>query len=328
MATVFSGIQPTGAIHLGNYVGAVSNWVRLQDEFPCYFSIVDYHAITIPYDPAEMPRRVFEVALDLLASGLDPEKCVFFVQSHVPEHTELAWIFNSLVSLGALERMTQFKDKREQFRENVNVGLFDYPVLQAADILLYKADRVPVGEDQLQHLELCREIARRFNHRFGETFPEPQPELTEAKRVMALNDPSKKMSKSLEGSFISLTDSEKQIRRQIGRAVTDSGPAGEAMSPGVANLFTLLRHFADEATVAHFQDAYEAGGIRYGELKQALADAVLAELGPIRERRKALSARPKEVWEMLAAGAERAAKVARVTMTEVRERMGLRGRPE
>ncbi|HTE17590.1 MAG TPA: tryptophan--tRNA ligase, partial [Armatimonadota bacterium] len=189
-ARVFSGIQPTGAIHIGNYVGAVRNWVRLQEQYESYFCIVDFHAITIPYDPREIPARVFEAALDILAAGIDPDKCVFFAQSYVPEHTELAWIFSSLASMGALERMTQFKEKSEQFRENINAGLFTYPVLQAADILLYKAGLVPVGEDQLQHLELSREVARRFNHHFGETFPEPQAELTPARRVMALNEPT------------------------------------------------------------------------------------------------------------------------------------------
>ena len=324
MATVFSGIQPTGAIHIGNYVGAISNWVRLQHEHPCYFCIVDYHAITTPYEPQEMPNRVFEVAVDILASGLDPQKCVFFVQSYVPEHTELAWVFNSLASVGALERMTQFKDKRRQFKENVSVGLFDYPVLQAADILLYKADTVPVGEDQVQHLELAREIARRFNHRFGETFPEPEAMLTKAKRIMALNDPESKMSKSLEGSFISLADTEKQVRRKIGRAVTDSGPAGPTMSAGVANLFTLLQDFASAETVRRFRAEHEDGSIRYGDLKGALADAVVERLAPIRERRETLLAQPEKVWEILADGAGRAGKVARETILEVRDRLGLR----
>src|SRR3569833_932619 len=172
-ARVFSGIQPTGAIHIGNYVGAIRNWVRWQEQAESYFCIVDYHAITAPYDPKEMPVKVYDAALDILAAGVDPEKCIFFVQSYVPEHTELAWIFNSLASMGALERMTQYKEKSEQYKDSNNAGLFTYPVLQAADILLYKAGVVPVGEDQLQHLELSREVARRFNNHFGDTFPEP-----------------------------------------------------------------------------------------------------------------------------------------------------------
>ena len=323
-ARVFSGIQPTGAIHIGNYVGAVRNWVRLQEEHESFFSIVDYHAITIPYDPKEMPRQVFEAAVDLLACGIDPEKCVFFVQSYVPEHAELAWILNSLCGVGALERMTQYKEKSERFRENVNAGLFTYPVLQAADILLYKANLVPVGDDQLQHLELSREIARRFNYHFGETFPEPQPALTHAKRLMALNDPTKKMSKSLPGSFISLAEPEADARKKIMRAVTDTGPTEGEMSPGVQNLFILLEASAPAEIVKHFRDQYDAGTLRYGELKPAVADHLTALLRPIRERREELLAHPEAVWEALDRGADRARAVAMKTMEEVRSRMGLR----
>jgi tryptophanyl-tRNA synthetase len=324
---VFSGIQPTGAIHIGNYVGAVRNWVRLQKQDETFFCIVDYHAITVPYDPRELPDRVFEAAQDILAAGIDPEQSVFFVQSQVPEHTELAWIFNSLASVGALERMTQFKEKSEQFRENINAGLFTYPVLQTADILLYKASVVPVGEDQLQHLELSREIARRFNNRFGrsgEVFPEPKPELTPAARIMSLSEPERKMSKSLPGSYISLADSDDEIRKKISRAVTDVGPKSEGMSPGVSNLFTLLRAFAASETVHHFEQEYEAGTLRYSELKPALSEAMVAELSPIRARREELAAHPEQVWEMLEEGARRAREVARATMAEVREHLGLR----
>ena len=322
---VFSGIQPTGTLHLGNYVGALKNWVRLQAEVESFFAVVDYHAITAPFDPAEMPGRIFDAALDVLACGIDPERCTFFVQSRVPEHTELCWIFNSLTSVGALERMTQFKEKSEQFRENINAGLFDYPVLQAADILLYKANLVPVGEDQLQHLELSREIARRFNQRFGDTFPEPEPALSQAPRLMALNDPARKMSKSLPGSYISLADDGAAIRKKIGRAVTDVGPDPTAMSPGVKNLFTLLEEFADEATARHFHQEYAAGTLRYSELKPAVADAVVAALAPIRARREELVAHPDRVRAALDAGAERASTLARRTMDEVRQRLGLRG---
>ena len=322
---VFSGIQPTGTLHLGNYVGALKNWVRLQAEVESFFAVVDYHAITAPFDPAEMPGRIFDAALDVLACGIDPERCTFFVQSRVPEHTELCWIFNSLTSVGALERMTQFKEKSEQFRENINAGLFDYPVLQAADILLYKANLVPVGEDQLQHLELSREIARRFNQRFGDTFPEPEPALSPAPRLMALNDPARKMSKSLPGSYISLADDGAAIRKKIGRAVTDVGPDPTAMSPGVKNLFTLLEEFADEATARHFHQEYAAGTLRYSELKPAVADAVVAALAPIRARREELVAHPDRVRAALDAGAERASTLARRTMDEVRQRLGLRG---
>jgi tryptophanyl-tRNA synthetase len=324
-ARVFSGIQPTGTIHLGNYVGAIANWVRLQREHESFFCIVDYHAITVPYEPHEMPQRVLEVAVDLLASGLDPDLCVLFVQSQVPEHTELAWIFSSLAGMGALERMTQFKEKSEQFREQVNAGLFMYPVLQAADILLYKASLVPVGDDQLQHLELTREIARRFNHHFGETFPECQPALTTAARLMALNDPTRKMSKSLPGSFVGLGDDDAEIRRKIGRAITDSGLAPGEMGPGVKNLFAMLRAFAPAPIVGHFEAQLQAGTLRYSELKPAVAEAIIQHIAPIRERRAELAAQPRRVWDTLAAGAERARTVARNTMREVRERMGLVG---
>ncbi len=322
---VFSGIQPTGAIHIGNYVGAIRNWVRLQDQYESYFCIVDYHAITIPYQPKALSKKVYDAALDILAAGVDPEKCVFFIQSCVPEHTELCWVLNSVCSIGALERMTQFKDKSDQFRENINAGLLGYPVLQAADILLYKASIVPVGEDQLQHLELSREIARRFNSRFGNTFPEPEAELTPAKRIMALNEPTKKMSKSLEGSFISLSDTEKEMRKKISRAVTDTGPHEGEMSPGVANLFTLLRCFAGADTIRYFEEQYAAGTLKYSELKPALADAVVAELNPVRERREELAAHPERVWEALDHGATRARTVAQRTMEQVRRKMGLRG---
>jgi tryptophanyl-tRNA synthetase len=324
MKRVFSGIQPTGAIHVGNYIGAIRNWVKLQQEYESYFCIVDYHAITAPYEPKEMPARVLDAALDIMAAGVDPERAAFFVQSAVPEHTELCWVFNSLAPMGALERMTQFKEKSEQFRENINVGLFDYPVLQAADILLYKAGVVPVGEDQLQHLELSREIARKFNRLFGETFPEPQPDLTEAPRIMALNDPTKKMSKSLPGSFVSLSDDDESIRKKVGRAVTDVGPTPGEMGPGVANLFTLLEGFAAPETKAHFRAQYEAGTLKYSELKPAVAEAMVAELAPIRARREELARDPDRVRQALARSAERARTVARETMAEVRDRMGLR----
>jgi tryptophanyl-tRNA synthetase len=321
---VFSGIQPTGAIHIGNYVGAIRNWVRLQEQYESYFCIVDFHAITVAYDAQEMPRLVFDAALDILACGLDPEKCVFFAQSCVPEHTELSWIFSCYASLGALERMTQFKEKSERQKDNVNAGLFTYPVLQAADISLYKADLVPVGEDQLQHLELSREIVRRFNNQFGEVFPEPKPALTSAKRLMALNEPTRKMSKSIPGSFISLSESEAEARKKIMRAVTDAGPTDGEMSPGVANLFLLLESFGSPETLQHFREQYDAGTLRYGELKPAVADAVAAELAPIRARREELAAHPERVWGALEHGAARAREVAVKTMAEVREVMGLR----
>lgn len=319
---IFSGIQPTGAIHVGNYAGAIQNWVRMQGEGECLYSIVDYHALTMPYETAEMPRRVQEAALDLLACGIDPERSRLFVQSQVPEHTELTWVLSCCASIGELNRMTQFKEKSERV-DFINAGLFTYPILMAADILLYKADTVPVGEDQLQHLEVTRVFARRFNSQFGQTFPEPQPRMTEAPRIMALNDPTRKMSKSLEGSAIMLSDSDEVILRHVKRAVTDIGPRTDEMSPGVKNLFTLLKVFSPAETLAHFQEQYEAGNLRYKELKETLGQDMVATLAPIRQRRAELAANPSQVCEILHESARRVRELARATMVEVREKLGL-----
>lgn len=319
---VFSGIQPTGAIHIGNYAGAIQNWVKMQDEGECFYSIVDLHALTMPYDQKEMPTRVEEAALDLLACGIDPEKAHLFVQSHVPEHTELAWILSCWAPMGELNRMTQFKEKSERV-DAVSVGLYTYPVLQAADILLYKADTVPVGEDQLQHLEVTRVIARRFNNQFGPTFPEPQARMTTAPRIMSLNDPTKKMSKSLEGSAIMLSDSDEVLLRHVKRAVTDVGPKTDEMSPGVKNLFTLLEVFSPKETVKHFQEQYEGGNLRYSELKATLGQDLVNTLRPIRERRQELASQKGRVCEILREGARHLRKVAQATMAEVKDKMGL-----
>ncbi|WP_324716955.1 tryptophan--tRNA ligase [Carboxydochorda subterranea] len=321
--TVFSGIQPSGGIHVGNLLGALRNWVSLQDQYPCYFCIVDYHAITVPYDPRELPQRVRDAVLVNVAAGLDPNRSVIFVQSQVPQHTELAWLFNCITPLGQLQRMTQFKDKARQHAEAVNAGLLNYPVLQAADILLYKADLVPVGEDQVQHIELTRDIARRFNSLFGPTFPEPEAYLAKGARIMALDDPTRKMSKSEPRGAIGMLDPPEVIREKVRSAVTDPGPAGAEMSPGVLNLFTLLELTAPADVVAHFRAAYSDGTIRYVELKQALADALVELVTPIQERYRELSARPGTVEEVLAAGGERARKVASQVLAEVRDRMGL-----
>lgn len=321
--TVFSGIQPSGNIHVGNLFGAIRNWVALQEQHPCYFCIVDYHAITVPYDPQQMPRVVRDAVLVNVAAGLDPERSVIFVQSQVPEHTELQWLFNVITPLGQLERMTQFKDKARQHKDAVNAGLLNYPVLQAADILVYKADLVPVGEDQVQHIELTRDIARRFNNLFGPTFPEPEARLTKGARIMSLDDPARKMSKSEPRGAIGVLEPPEVIREKVRTAVTDPGPAGSEMSPGVANLFGLLEMSADAQTVEHFRDAYRRGTIRYSELKQALAEALVEALRPIQERHRELMARPGIVEEIVTAGAQRARAVAAETLREVRERMGL-----
>jgi tryptophanyl-tRNA synthetase len=322
---VFSGIQPSGAIHLGNYAGAIKNWARLQDLTECFYCIVDYHAMTIPYRPQELGERIHVAAVDILACGVDPEKCRLFVQSDVPEHTELTWILSCVAPMGELNRMTQFKEKSDRV-DSVTVGLFTYPVLQSADILLYKADSVPVGEDQLQHLEVSREIARRFNNSFGPLFPEPKPLLTSAPRVMSLQDPGSKMSKSVQGSAIMLGDEEASIVKAIKRAVTGMGEPGE-VPPGVANLLTLLEICDQYETAARFRADQEAGTIRYGDLKAALTEALLATLAPIRERRQALMARPERVREILGDSAATVRAVARQVIAEAREAVGLRPRP-
>lgn len=325
MKRVFSGIQPTGVVHVGNYLGAIRNWVALQEEYECFFCIVDYHAITVPYEPGQMAGNVLHMAASLLACGIDPERATLFVQSAVPEHTELCWLFNCVTSVGQLQRMTQFKEKAARHREFVPAGLLNYPILQAADIALYKGEVVPVGEDQLQHLELARDIVRRFNALYGETFPEPQPLLTQTPRVMALNNPEQKMSKSIPGSYIALNEPPDEIRRKVRRAVTDVGPGADRMSPGVKNLFTLLEAFAPPQVVAGFRQAYDQGELRYAELKEALAEALVASLTPIRERQAELLASPARVAHTLREGAARARRVARATLEQARERMGLAG---
>jgi tryptophanyl-tRNA synthetase len=325
MTRVFSGIQPTGSLHLGNYLGAIRNWVALQDheDFDCFYCVVDYHAITVEYERDAFPDVTLGMAQDLLACGLDPDRSTLFVQSQIPEHTELAWIFQATATTyGELQRMTQFKAKAEQ-QAFVSAGLFTYPALQAADILLYDAERVPVGEDQVQHLELTREVARRFNNRFGRTFPDVEPLLTEAPRILSLRDPEQKMSKSAgEGHYLPLDAPESEIRNMIQRAVTDVGPApaGE-MSPGVANLFTILKALGDDAHHGSLLRSYEGGSLKYVDLKAAVADAVLETAHRIRGGKAAY---PHErVREILAAGAARARPLAEAKIAQVRERIGL-----
>ena len=324
MARVFSGIQPSGeAPHLGNYLGAFRRWADEQqsDHFYC---IVDLHAMTLPYPPEELRRRTVDLACWLFAVGLDPDVCTVFVQSHVREHTELTWILNCVSTMGELGRMVQFKEK-SQGRESVTVGLFDYPVLQAADILLYHADEVPVGEDQRQHVELSRDIAQRFNHRFGDTFTLPKPTFPKAgARIMDLQLPDAKMSKSVESpqGRIDLTDDEKATQRKIMRAVTDSGSEVHAApdKPGVTNLLDLLAAVTG-TEIADLEQRYQGQG--YGVFKREVAEAVNGVLRPVRDRYAELSADPGAVAELLRKGADRARGVASGTMETVRERVGL-----
>lgn len=267
---VLSGIQPTGQLHLGNYLGAIKQWLPLQDQARCFFCIVDYHAITVPQNPKTFGQTVLETAAEYLAAGLDPEKASLFVQSRVPEHTELSWIFTTLIPFGELRRMTQWKEKVGSSDIAVNeagAGLLYYPVLMAADILLYKATLVPVGEDQVQHVELTRIIARKFNNRYGPTFPEPKVKLSAAKRIMSLSDPEKKMSKSHgASSYIALADEPDVIRKKISKAVTAT-KGGTTMDPGVANLFAILREMSEASVVKEFEEAQKNGTIRYADLK-------------------------------------------------------------
>ncbi len=329
MKNVLSCVQPTGDLHLGNYFGAVQNWVRLQDQYECRYGVVDYHSMTMPYNPAQLRENTWRMVFYLLACGIKPEH--LFIQSLVPEHAELAWILSCTSSYGELTRMTQFKDKTEQLREAdkeafVSVGLFAYPVLQAADILIYHADYVPVGKDQEQHLELSRNIAQRFNHQFGrEYFVHPEPLFTETPKILSPADPTKKMSKSLgEKHYINLFGEPDRVRKQIKSAVTDTGEtkAGER-SAGVSNLFELLR--ASESLEAHesLMTDYQAGALRYSDLKESVANALIELINPFRERFAALEADQKNVKLQIQASSAEIRKRAQQTLQEVRDITGL-----
>jgi tryptophanyl-tRNA synthetase len=327
--SVFSGIQPTGELHIGNYLGAIANWVKLQDEYACTYCVVDLHAMTMPYEAATLRRNIENMLIDLLACGIDPARSILCVQSMVPEHTELAWIFSCVCSYGDLTRQAQFKDKVDQLEDTqgafISAGLFTYPVLQAADILLYRADYVPVGKDQEQHLELSREIVRRFNFQFGEFFPEPQVLSTETPKVLSMADPTRKMSKSLGPKhYIGLFEDEKGVRSKVRAAVTDTGAGDqETMSPGVENLFSLLRATGKTDTHNALMKEYKAGNRRYAPLKDAVADALVELTGGLRARRAAIAADPAAVWKRVGEMSARARENASVTLREVRQRVGL-----
>lgn len=336
MSRIFSGIQPTGELHIGNYLGAVKNWVRLQHEYDTIICVVDYHAITLPYDPEQLRARRHDMAVGLLAAGIDPNVCSLFAQSQVPEHTELAWFFNTITPLGELERQTQFKEKSAT-QESVSAGILNYPVLQAADILLYRADVVPVGEDQVQHLELSRVVARRWNALFGrliggktedgadareEFFPEPKPLLTPTRRIMGL-DGQAKMSKS-KGNTIAMLESAESIWAKLRPAVTDPKriKRTDPGTPEVCNIYHLHKAFSPVATVEHVAAQCSTAGWGCIDCKKVLAESMEQELAPIRRRAAELSAKPALVDEALAAGGERCRRLARETIDAVRERMG------
>ncbi|KZN64108.1 tryptophan--tRNA ligase [Pseudoalteromonas luteoviolacea] len=329
---VLSGIQPTGGMTIGNYVGAINQWLKLQEDHDCFFMLVDLHAITVRQDPAALRERVLDGIAMYTACGIDPEKSALFVQSQVPEHAQLGWVLNCYAQMGELNRMTQFKDKSSKHANNVNVGLFSYPVLQAADILLYQADQVPVGEDQKQHLELTRDIATRFNNIYGDVFKVPEPYIPElGARVMSLQDPTKKMSKSDENpnGFVLLLDEPKKIEKKLKKAVTDSDEQARIYfdrqeKPGVSNLLTLLSVATGrsvEALVPEYEDKM------YGHLKKDTAAAVVEMLEPIQSRFHEIRADKTLLENIMRNGAEKASERAEKTLKAVYDAVGFIPRP-
>ena len=328
MKTILSGIQPTGNLHFGRYFGAVENWLRLQETYTCYYCVVDYHAMTMPYNPVKLRENSWDLIFNLLAVGIRPE--TLFIQSMVPEHTELNWILNCFASYGQVTRMTQFKDKSQQVETKgeesfISVGLFTYPVLQAADILVYQADYVPVGKDQEQHLELARNIAERFNNVIGrDYFVIPQPLFTETPKIMSTADPSRKMSASLgEKHNISLFADADRIRKQVRSAVTDTGQPASEMSTGVANLFLLLKACRSFEAHDSLMDDYRTGALKYIDLKEAVADGLISISAPCVARKAELTANKKAVKEMIRDSAANIRKRAHKTLLEVKELTGL-----
>jgi tryptophanyl-tRNA synthetase len=324
MDRIFSGIQPTGEIHIGNYVGAIRNWAQLIDRYECIYCVVDYHAITIEYEVESLQQRILDTATILVACGLTPDRCTVFVQSHVPEHTELAWIFNCVTPIGELERMTQFKEKAKQHRENINMGLLDYPVLQTADILIYKAGYVPVGEDQIQHVELSREIARRFNVRFGEVFPEPKVLLSEAPRIMG-TDGKAKMSKSL-GNTIGLLEPAEVIWEKLRTAATceHRQRRTDPGHPEHCNIFSMHEAFSKPDQIAFIDHGCRTAGIGCIECKQVLFKSMMEEIGPIQNRVKEINEKPEYMIDALKTGAARCKAIAEKVMDEVRTKIGVK----
>ncbi len=324
---LFSGVKPTSTPHIGNYIGALKQWVELQHRYPCYFCIVDLHAITVPQDPKELRASTIDIAATYLAIGLDPKRCNLFIQSEVPEHTELGWVLGTLAKMGEMERMVQFKDKSEKAgRERSGLGLFSYPALMAADILLYDTTIVPVGEDQMQHVELTRLLARRFNEHFGPTFTIPQVLVQKhGARIMSLQDPEKKMSKSDESKngVIMLDDDADTIRHKISRAVTDSGSDirfDAEKKPALANLLTIHHHMTGRP-IQDIEQEYAGKG--YGEFKRDLAEAVINHLAPITKKIKEYKENPEHLMGILDHGRDQARHAAKEKMKLVYDRMGL-----
>ncbi|MFH1820655.1 MAG: tryptophan--tRNA ligase [Candidatus Nealsonbacteria bacterium] len=321
---ILSGIQPTGSIHIGSYLGAISQWKELQKMGECVFFIADLHALTVPQDPKEFYKNTLETATELLAVGLEPEKCIIFVQSQIKEHTELAWIFNTLTPIGELERMTQYKEKSKSFKNNINAGLLTYPILQAADILLYQTESVPVGQDQKQHLELTKTIARKFNQKYGKTFKVPEAIILDTgAKIMDLNNPKKKMSKSLPQTCLYVFDEPEIIKKKIMSAVTDTGKVikyDPIKKPGISNLLTIYSMFSGKP-LAQVQKKFSQKG--YAEFKKSLAELLILNLEPFRKKKKELTVREVYVKEILEQGRKRAEAIAQSTIQDVRKKLGL-----
>lgn len=320
--TILSGIRATGQLHIGNYLGALKQFIDLQNDTKndCYFFIADLHALTTPFEPKNLRQDTLVVVAEYLAAGLDPKKCALFLQSNVHEHAELGWIFSCMIGLGELERMTQFKDKSAAHKNNINAGLLTYPALMAADILLYKPHGVPVGEDQMQHLELARTIARKFNHQFGQTFPEVKAYEKSPLRIMSLKDPNKKMSKT-GGDGVMLSDDPETITGKFKKAVTATDTKNK--SEGVDNLLLILRHFGSKQQIQYFEDQVKDGTIKFSELKMTLAEVVSDHFADFREKREKYLKDTDYLADVLATGAKKAKAVAEQTLMEVKEKIGL-----
>lgn len=324
--TIFSAAQPSGNLHLGNYLGAIKQWVELQDKYNCIFSIVDYHAITVYQEPQKLREKILEIAAIYLAAGIDPKKSVIFVQSDIAAHTELAWILNTIAKIPELELMTQFKEKAKKFRNKTNVGLFDYPVLMASDILLYKTDFVPVGEDQKQHIEFTRTLARRFNNLYGKTFIEPKEIIKkEGSKIMGLDNLNKKMSKSAESpnNYIALTDEPALIKEKIKRAVTDSGKEiiyDLENKKGISNLLTIYS-LISEKSIKQIEKEYQ--NKNYGEFKKDLGEEIIKFLDPFQKKLGKLKNDQAGVRQILKDGAEKARQISQKTLEEIKNKMGL-----
>lgn len=322
---ILSGIQPTGQMHIGNYLGAVKQWTELQAQHDCFFLVVDLHALTVEQNPREFAKATMEKVAELISVGLNPEKCVLFLQSHVKEHTELAWIFSTITPIAELERMTQYKDKAKKNKKNINTGLLTYPILMAADILLYQTQGVPVGKDQTQHLELTRVIARKFNKLYGNTFVEPETLISkEGAKIMSLQDPKKKMSKS-DGpqAYVSLFEEPVSIRKKLMGAITDAGKEivyNPSKKPGISNLLTIYSLFAEES-LRDVEKQFRGKG--YASLKKSVADLLIDTLEPFRRKKKELLVRDLYLKEILKSGARKAQSVAEATMEDVRSKIGL-----